>query len=298
VGHAAVRAPSSDRATLSAAASGGPFVGPPRSHHPDEGHAIGARLYDNTGNPANTYYAAQGGAEAIDDLHMAWEGSPDSLVFEYFDPAAGGAFSATVNLYGNPGGLDLGTTPFAGPFVVTGLPRGRGTAAIALPPGLAPLVDLWVGVQFTSATAGLIIHSAPAVGSSHDLYLENGSFFWFDGNPRANFGLRVVGTPHAVSVGGGGAPAGVSLAPARPNPFRDRATLHYAIERRGPVRIDVLDPSGRRVRALVDGERESGRYLVRWSGTDDAGRVVEAGVYFVRLAAASGVATRRVVFLR
>ena len=39
-------------------------------------------LYDNTGNPANTYYAAQGGAEAIDDLHMNGAGRVDSLVVE------------------------------------------------------------------------------------------------------------------------------------------------------------------------------------------------------------------------
>jgi hypothetical protein len=254
----------------------------------------GTRLYDNTGSPTDTYYAAQGGAEAIDDLHLAWEGSLDSLVLEYYDPAVGGSFTAIVTLYGNPDGLDLGTTPFAGPFVAGGLPRGRGTAAIALPAGLAPIAHLWVGVQFTSGTAGLIVQSEPAVGSSHDLYLENGSFYWFEGSPKANFGLRIVGAPAAVSVGGGGT-AGASLAPARPNPFHDATTLRYTLDRRSAVRLDVCDVAGRHVRTLVDGVREAGAHAERWSGRDDAGHRAGAGVYFARLRSAAGVTTRRVV---
>jgi len=256
----------------------------------------GTRLYDNTGNPANTYYSAQGGAETLDDLHLTSEATLDSVVFEYFDPASGGAFSATVNLYRNPSGLDLGTTPYAGPFVRSGLPRGRGSASIALPHGLGAIADLWVGVQFTSTTAGLIINSVPSVGSSHDLYLENGGFYWFGGNPKANFGLRIVGIPASVSVDNGSGAGHMSLAPIQPNPFRAGSTIRYTIARHGRVRLDVLDLSGRHVCALVNEMREAGDYAARWSGQDDSGRLVAAGVYFVRLESEASVASTRVVF--
>jgi hypothetical protein len=182
-------------------------------------------------------------------------------VFEYYDPAVGGTLSATATLYANPGGLDLGTSPLAGPFVRNGLPRGRGRVAIPMSLGLAAITDLWVGVQFSSATAGLIIRSTPSIGSSHDFYLENGGFYWFGGEPRANFGVRIVGSPAVLPVGGGSEPTAATLAPAQR-------------------------------------EREAGHHAERWSGRDDAGRLVEAGVYFVRLESSSGVITRSVSFAR
>ena len=255
-------------------------------------------LYDNTGNPANTYYAGQGGAEAIDDLHLSGAGTLDSLVFEYYEPTPGRTFSATVNVYDNPGGLDLGTAPLAGPFTVAALPSGRKAVTILLPHVTTPGSSIWVGVKFTSTTAGVILHDVPTVGSSHDLYLENGGFYWFGGNPKANFGIRLAGTPTALAVEGATAPVHATLAAPRPNPFRLGTTLDFALDRRASVRLEVLDLSGRRVRLLVDELREPGRYTERWSGRDDDGHALGAGVYFVRLAAGQMSSIQRVVLLR
>lgn len=257
--------------------------------------AAGTRLYDNTGNPANTYYVGQGGAEALDDLHLSASGTLDTLSFEYYDPASGGTLSATVNVYSNPGNLDLDAIPLGGPFVVNGLPRGRGTGSIALAQSLAVGASVWVGVRFTSTTAGLILKDVPSVGTSHDLYLENGNFYWFGGSPKANFGLRLASKASPLAVGDPPSLA-TTLAPARPNPFSRGTTLAYAIERRGAVRLDVLDVSGRRVCSLVNAVREAGQYAERWSGRDDSGRVQKAGVYFVRLQSAEGSVFARVVF--
>ena len=54
------------------------------------------------------------------------------------------------------------------------------------------------------------------------------------------------------------------------------------------------DASGRRVRTLVDGWREAGEHSVRWTGVDDQGGRVGAGVYFCRIEAGQFAATRRV----
>lgn len=255
------------------------------------------KLYDDTGNPANTYYSAQGGAEALDDLHMNAAATIDSLVFEYYDPAIGGTFSATANLYNDPSGLDLGATRIAGPFTVTSLPRGRKVVAIALPHVATPGSSVWVGVQFSSTTAGLVLKDVPSVGSSHDLYLENGGFYWFGGHPKANFGIRLMGTPRTAAVDDGPS-AGLALAPPSPNPFRRGTTLSFTLARGGPVQLDVIDLSGRRVRALVDDTRVAGNYAVTWSGTDDLGRMVEAGVYFVRLRSGARAMERKVALVR
>ena len=253
-------------------------------------------LYDNTGNPANTYYAAQGGAEAIDDLHLNGAGRIDSLVFEYYDPALGGTITATANVYRNPGALDLDTPLLAGPFVTTPLARGRGRVAIAIPTGLAVDAALWVGIRFSSSTAGVILRDLPSVGSSHDLYFENGGSYWFGGAPKANFAVRLVGTSLALDVHGDMHAKSLELAPALPNPFREAATLRYTVERAGPVRLAVYDVSGRLVQSLVNRVVEAGEHVAIWSGRDGTGRIANAGLYLVRLESGDHIALRKVLF--
>jgi hypothetical protein len=153
---------------------------------------------------------------------------------------------------------------------------------------------LWVGVRFTSATAGLVLRDVPSAGASHDLYLENGAFYWFGGNPKANFALRLVGRPGSVGVDDGPAPA-LALAQPRPNPFRDGVELDFTLARAGEVRLEVHDLQGRRVRRLAAGRREAGAHRSRWNGADDQGRALPAGVYFVTLESGAVSVTRRVV---
>ena len=253
-------------------------------------------LYDNTGNPANTYYTGQSGAETLDDLHLVSPGALDTLTFECYEPSAAASFSATVRIYSNPNGLDASIAPLAGPYVVSGLTTGRNRISVRLTGAPVAGGAIWVGVRFSSATAGLIINNSPSVGQSHDLYLENGDLFWFNGNPVANFALRLVRASSSVDVGDGATRTPVSLGAPRPNPFRAGSTIGYAIERAGLVRLDVLDLSGRRVCALVNEVRGAGDHTTRWSGRDDAGRAMAAGVYFIRLESAKTVAIRRVVF--
>lgn len=294
-------------AMLAAPAAAGPAIPqrlPPRgaeaaatARPPVMALLAGARMYDNTGALDTTYYDSQGGAEAIDDLHLAFDGAVDSVAFEYFDPAIGGTLSAVVRLYVNPGGLDLTALPLAGPFLIPGLPRGWNSVSLSLPPGsVTDGRSIWMGVRFTSTTAGLIVKSVPSTGSSHDYYMEDGLFYYFGGEPKANFAMRVVGTPTGqASVAEPDRPR-ATLAPAHPSPFRGETAIRYTIDRSGAVRLAVYDVSGRRVRTLVDDVREAGAHLERWPGRDDAGRAVPAGVYLVRLESASGAAFRRVVF--
>jgi len=91
---------------------------------------------------------------------------------------------------------------------------------------------------------------------------------------------------------------GVSLT-AGPNPFRHGTELRFVLPGADPrARLLVVDVAGRRVRAIAVGEAPGGRGVVRWTGTDERGRAVAPGVYFVRLESAAGTATRRLVRLR
>ena len=102
---------------------------------------------------------------------------------------------------------------------------------------------------------------------------------------------------YELSVVGGRAPS-VRLLRASPSPFTARTSICYSLAAPGRARVDMLDATGRVVCKLVDAELAAGEYRVSWSGRDDQGRAVAAGVYFCRLQASDASAIDRVVLLR
>ncbi len=108
--------------------------------------------------------------------------------------------------------------------------------------------------------------------------------------------FRLLGTPVSspVAVEPIVVPAGLRLA-IEPNPARG-ATLVRWRGARGAVRLDVLDARGRRL-ASHDAGGEVGEWL--WTGGRGGGGRVAPGVYFVRVADATGaIGTSRVVMVR
>ncbi len=93
----------------------------------------------------------------------------------------------------------------------------------------------------------------------------------------------------ALDILAGGVPPmegiDLKLLPATPNPFRDRTTLHFALDRRCHVRLEILDISGRRLRRLLDRFISAGEHHFCWLGRDDAGHKLASGIYLVRMRA-------------
>ena len=94
-------------------------------------------------------------------------------------------------------------------------------------------------------------------------------------------------------------PRAFELGQNYPNPFNPSTTIHYSLRAGGTVDLTVYDVLGRRVRTLVAGWQDTGSHRIGWSGDDDAGRPVAAGVYLYRLKT-SGTAqqTRRMVLVK
>jgi hypothetical protein len=70
---------------------------------------------------------------------------------------------------------------------------------------------------------------------------------------------------------------------ASPNPFNPETSISYAVAGNGPVTMRIYGVSGRLVRTLKSGEyTNAGTHAVRWNGTDDQGRHVPSGIYFVK----------------
>ncbi len=80
----------------------------------------------------------------------------------------------------------------------------------------------------------------------------------------------------------------------RPNPARGGAALHWELPSAGPVRLEVVDLTGRPVRGWL-GSATAGR--LAWDGSDDNGRPLPAGTYFLRAHHRGHMARRTIVLL-
>jgi len=90
-------------------------------------------------------------------------------------------------------------------------------------------------------------------------------------------------------------PGPIRVSEAFPNPFRSAVTVGFTLEETSPVRIEVFDLQGRRVRRILDRTVEPGDHVFGWDGEDDHGRDVAPGLYFYRLQAGSTVVVRKLV---
>lgn len=85
---------------------------------------------------------------------------------------------------------------------------------------------------------------------------------------------------------------------AGPNPFHRSTTVRLTLPTASPVRLEVLDISGRCIRTLVAGSRPPGEQAIAWDGRDDAGAPAAPGLYLIRAQAAGRTSTARVVLTR
>jgi hypothetical protein len=106
--------------------------------------------------------------------------------------------------------------------------------------------------------------------------------------------------PLVVGVEPAALPA-LSLDPPAPNPFRGGAPgprLRFSLANAADVRLDILDPAGRRVATPIEGRLPAGSHEVLWNGAGADGAPVATGLYFVRLAAAGHTLHHKLLILR
>jgi hypothetical protein len=83
-----------------------------------------------------------------------------------------------------------------------------------------------------------------------------------------------------------------------PNPFNLHTTLRFSLAQTGRVELTIFDVNGRKVRSLVDEQREAGLHEVAWDGTDDAGRPVTSGVFWSQLQTEGFTSNKKMVVLK
>jgi len=96
----------------------------------------------------------------------------------------------------------------------------------------------------------------------------------------------------------GAAPARLTLAQNRPNPFNPRTEIRFNLPAASPVTLQVFDLEGKLINTLVDGPRPAGPHTVSWHGQDRRGAQVASGVYFYRLRTDAGTLGRKMILLK
>jgi len=93
-------------------------------------------------------------------------------------------------------------------------------------------------------------------------------------------------------------PVGLRLGPARPNPSFGGTRLEMSVDRTRRIAASLYDPSGRRIRVLVDRDFPPGRTFLEWDGRDEQGRSARPGIYFLELDSRGERLIQKVVRLR
>ncbi len=104
--------------------------------------------------------------------------------------------------------------------------------------------------------------------------------------------LEDLGEPYAIAEDRGHVPR-TELFGVWPNPCRGIATVSFALSRQQYVDIAVFDAAGKRVSRLIQGVRPAGRHNAVWDG-----RLLGAGVYFLRLMTDDRVSTTKTELVR
>jgi len=83
-----------------------------------------------------------------------------------------------------------------------------------------------------------------------------------------------------------------------PNPFNPSTDIRFSLPKSEKVNLIVYDLLGNTVKEIVDDNLKPGIYNYQWSGDNQQGGLVSAGVYFYRLEAGSFVQTKKMILLK
>lgn len=134
------------------------------------------------------------------------------------------------------------------------------------------------GVVDTSAHDTCYLYSSSTV-TTDTVMVKVGDGMFYDSLMWVVF----VSNPGIVTELPWGNQVGLSLY-SYPNPFRQRINLKFQItSTKHQAAISIYDASGRMVYDFPRITQYALRHTLSWSGTDQAGRPVPAGVYFMRL---------------
>jgi immune inhibitor A len=93
-------------------------------------------------------------------------------------------------------------------------------------------------------------------------------------------------------------PGSYGLEQNYPNPFNPETKIEYSLKEDGWVKLEIFNVLGQKIRTLVDSNKEKGRNVVVWNGTDQAGMSLPSGIYFYRISTDKFQKTNKMILLK
>ena len=141
--------------------------------------------------------------------------------------------------------------------------------------------------------------NALALDTAGNIYVTGRSFGgWPPSGLDDYLTIKYVQSPGIEETGSQNETGRVFLGANYPNPFEDFTQLKYSIPHKMAVNISIYNNLGQLIKTLVDNTMMSGNYAVEWNGTDNSGKRVSGGVYFVRLTADRVVRGEKSILIR
>lgn len=159
----------------------------------------------------------------------------------------------------------------------TSYPNAGTVSVLAADPKTAKIGDIdndgviEMTVSFTRTELQTLLGNVPS-GTTVTLLVS--------ANTTAATGAIPITGSLAVKIKNGGGHAVSSF--ASPNPFNPETAVNYTLKNGGAVTVRIYSLEGRLVKTLVNGYASAGSHEVRWNGTDNTGRSVPSGMYFVK----------------
>jgi DNA-binding beta-propeller fold protein YncE len=216
-----------------------------------------------------------------------------------------------ANLDGSQSGVWLAVTPGAGPYGVAFNPAGQhvywteynaGTLhKITVEPGdVIPVAAGLANPTYIALdpTAGRIYWAEGGSGNQRIRRANlDGSGVITLPTPQSSYGGLAFQGAGSVSAPEASLPSEFALEPAGPSPGPGPVRVRFFLPHEAHVRLSVFDLQGREIAVLAEGGVPAGRHERTWDVRAVRGGA-PVGMYFVRMAAAGQVWTRRVVVTR
>ena len=250
-----------------------------------------------------------------------WGNHVYTVVAVYDDAISVPSNEAEVNLVNNPPGDFLLLAPPQGALLAINLDNADDQAAFMWEPS-SDLVDndpISYTISFTETTSGATMSIDTTTNGVFIDYMvfvelltmadtvENTTFEWTvyanDGwdstaagnGPRA---FTVDISNYLSAIENAGIPDEFALYNNYPNPFNPITNIKYDIPEVADVHLEIYNIAGQRIRTLVQGQQEPGRYKVQWAAKNDYGRPVASGMYIYRIRAGDFVSVKKLVLMK
>jgi hypothetical protein len=121
----------------------------------------------------------------------------------------------------------------------------------------------------------------------------------FEENPL-NFGMidRFAYISFSRKAGDSPVPLATTLYQNYPNPFNPTTNISFVLGSDMPVKLDIFNVRGQKVKTLCDLPLSKGKHSLLWDGRDGANRPVASGIYFYRLSTPEGIRTQKMMLMK